>query len=118
MMPGYTGYKPQFQNDGHEEEGNRDNRFFIPGYCGYVPSIKSENAFGESYGKTTSQSVAGTIKPGFELEASEKYRSMNQTKFTNQSEQTRQMRPAEVFEPGYDSIHFKGQGVSMAFLNL
>ena len=58
-MPGYTGYKPQFVNDGLNEENRRDNRFFIPGYCGYVPSIKSENAFGESYGKTTGASVAG-----------------------------------------------------------
>ena len=29
------------------------------GYCGYVPSIKAENVFGESYGKTTGASVGG-----------------------------------------------------------
>ena len=36
--------------------------FLKIGYCGYVPSIKSENAFGESYGKTTGASVSGNIK--------------------------------------------------------
>ena len=37
-------------------------KLIIIGYCGYVPSIKSENAFGESYGKTTGASVSGNIK--------------------------------------------------------
>ena len=31
------------------------------GYGGYVPNIKSENVFGESYGKTTSASVKNEI---------------------------------------------------------
>ena len=74
-MPGYTGYKPQYVNDDQISGSTRDNRFYIPGmfsflyinlliigYCGYVPSIKSENAFGESYGKTTGASVSGNIK--------------------------------------------------------
>ena len=77
-MPGYTGYKPQYANDDAISGSTRDNRFYIPGkffifklffitflyigYCGYVPSIKSENAFGESYGKTTGASVSGNIK--------------------------------------------------------
>ena len=77
------------------------------GYCGYVPSIKSENAFGESYGKTTGASVSGNIKQGFELEPSEKFMSISQQKHTNQSEAFRVMRPADVFEPGYDTIFFK-----------
>ena len=65
-MPGYTGYKPQFLTE-DKDQNTRDNRFFIPGkfikmfsfiicfvgYSGYVPSIKAENVFGESYGKTT-----------------------------------------------------------------
>ena len=35
------------------------NLLIFLGYCGYVPSIKAENAFGESYGKTTGASVGG-----------------------------------------------------------
>ena len=31
-MPGYTGYKPQFENDNELATGGlRDNRFYIPG---------------------------------------------------------------------------------------
>ena len=77
------------------------------GYCGYVPSIKAENAFGESYGKTTGASVGGQIKQGFELSPNDKFVSISQQKHTNQSEATRLMRPADVFEPGYDTIYFK-----------
>ena len=79
-MPGYTGYKPQHSNEAGSVNA-RDNRFYIPGkskyffkfylivlyagYSGYVPSIKSENVFGESYGKPTGASVSGTIPQGF-----------------------------------------------------
>ena len=59
-IPGYTGYKPQFENE-HEELAQKDNRFYIPGYQGYVPKIKAENAFGQSFGKTSGASVNGTI---------------------------------------------------------
>ena len=81
--------------------------FIIVGYCGYVPSIKSENVFGESYGKTTSSSVGGAIDKGFEMSAQEKFKSISAIKYTNQNELTRQMRPADVFEPGYDTITFQ-----------
>ena len=30
-MPGYTGYKPQFQNEDSGAGNLRDNRFYIPG---------------------------------------------------------------------------------------
>ena len=33
--------------------------------------------------------------------------SISQQKHTNQSEAFRVMRPADVFEPGYDTIFFK-----------
>ena len=36
--------------------------FIFIGYSGYVPGIKSENYFGESYGKATGASVQGAIK--------------------------------------------------------
>ena len=37
----------------------------------------------------------------------DKFVSISQQKHTNQSEATRLMRPADVFEPGYDTIYFK-----------
>ena len=43
------------------------------GYSGYVPSIKAENVFGESYGKTTGASVSGSIPQGFIQTPEEKY---------------------------------------------
>ena len=71
-----------------------------------MPGIKAENVFGESYGKTTCEAVGGQIKRGFELPPQDKYMSINQSKFTNQAELLRQQRPADVFEPGYDTISF------------
>ena len=59
-IPGYTGYQFQYKNENDEANGFvRDNRYFIPGYAGYVPSVKAENAFGESFGKHSGQSVTG-----------------------------------------------------------
>ena len=107
-LPGYTGYKPQFQEDKAlaNEKAVRDNRYYIPGYCGYVPKIKAENAFGQSYGKTTAASVKGEITQGYEFKPEDKFRSMTQDKFTDQATQMRVMRPAQCFEPGYDSVHY------------
>ena len=83
------------------------SKFVTIGYSGYVPSIKAENAFGESYGKTTGASVRGDIKQGFIQSPDDKFMSMNQAKYTNMAEEFRVMRPAEVFEPGYDSVYYK-----------
>ena len=71
-----------------------------------MPSIKAENVFGESYGKTTGASVSGAIKQGYDFGPEDKFISMNQQKFTNQSELHRQMRPSDIFEAGYDSISY------------
>ena len=71
-----------------------------------MPSIKAENVFGESYGKTTGASVSGAIKQGYDFGPQDKFISMNQSKHTNQSELLREMRPAEMFEAGYDSIYY------------
>ena len=57
--------------------------FYISGYSGFVPNIKCENVFGESYGKTTGASVGSQIPQGFVQSPDEKFKSMNQTKFTN-----------------------------------
>ena len=85
------------------------------GYSGYVPSIKSENVFGESYGKTTEASVGGNIARGFELSSKDKFVSISQSKYTNQNEMFRVMRPADVFEPGYDTVTFEKKANENAF---
>ena len=72
-----------------------------------MPKIKCENAFGESYGKTTGQSVGGLVSQGIDQSPAEKYVSMSQQKYTDQHVMTRQMRPADTFEPGYDTIKFE-----------
>ena len=60
-LPGYTGYKPAHLKEEEERERALEATAMIeadagprvPGYQGYVPSIKSENVFGGTYGKTT-----------------------------------------------------------------
>lgn len=123
-IPGYTGYRPQYKNDDLKNQGGltRDNRYFIPGkshtlkvtdlskfvgYAGYVPKIKSENAFGESYGRTTGASVGNMISQGVDQTPEEKFQSMTQVKYTDQHVQTRLMRPADTFEPGFDTVTFE-----------
>ena len=54
--------------------------------------------------------MQGTINKGFETHPDDKFKSITQSKYTNQSEQMRQMRPADVFEPGYDTVHFVPPG--------
>ena len=105
-IPGYTGHKPQFKHDDVGSSPRRTNRFYIPGYCGYVPLIKSENAFGESFGKTTSASISNQIPRGISLSPEHTYRSIAKSKFTNQASLKRTEKPAERFESNYDTIGF------------
>ena len=95
-MPGYTGYKPQaddFQPPSHAEKqpAQIPGMLFICfqsqiGYSGYVPGVKSENVFGESYGKVTGAANTGNIARGIDQPGAEKYKSMAQNTFTNQKE--------------------------------
>ena len=72
-----------------------------------MPSIKSENAFGESYGRTTGASVSGLVQIGVDQSPQEKFQSMSQAKYTDQHVRTRMMRPADTFEPGFDTVTFE-----------
>ena len=72
-----------------------------------MPKIKAENAFGDSYGKTTSMSMADEILTGVEHMPKDKFVSMTKMKFTNQHALSRRMRPADKFEPGYDRKGFQ-----------
>ena len=51
---------------------------------GYVPSIKSENKFGESFGKETSESLSGKIPKGQDIPPNIRYTSMSRDKFIDQ----------------------------------
>lgn len=57
-IPGYTGHRPgvySVENDSQQPKGPRK---IIPGYGGYISGVKSENVFGQTYGKTTYASSA------------------------------------------------------------
>ena len=53
------------------------------GYAGYVPGVKSENVFGESFGKTSALANNGQIQRGFDSEPQEKYKSIAQASYLN-----------------------------------
>jgi hypothetical protein len=81
-MPGYTGHIPKIQR---EEMVNRiQHNKHIPGYGGYVSSIKSENKFGESYGKLTTKSLGKAFSVGAEVPPYERYTSSMRESFINQ----------------------------------
>jgi len=81
-MPGYTGHVPKIQRD---EEVNKINYTkHIPGYRGYIQSIKSENKFGESYGKLTNKSLTNQIEKGSDIPPYSRYTSTSREIFINQ----------------------------------
>ena len=51
-----------------------------------MPGVKSENVFGESYGKTSGLSGNGQIQRGFDHVPEEKYKSMAKASYQNQRE--------------------------------
>ena len=48
----------------------------LVGYAGYVPGIKSENVFGQTYGKTSYASSAQTFHRGVDEPANLKYNTI------------------------------------------
>lgn len=69
-IPGYTGFKPSQdvyvsaalkKEGGHKIPGKLIILIYLIGYSGYVPGVKSENVFGESFGKTSNLSGNGQI---------------------------------------------------------
>ena len=72
-MAGYTGHIPTVQKE--EFVNQIVHTKHIPGYMGFVSAIKSENKYGESYGKETAKSLAGTIRKGNDIPSYERYTS-------------------------------------------
>ena len=55
----------------------------IPGYQGFIPSVKSENVFGTTYGRSAANLKPGNIDAGFNIKDSERYVSVSQQVYTN-----------------------------------
>jgi len=54
------------------------------GYQGYIQSIKSENKYGESFGKTTNQSLHQKIKKGSDVQPYDRYTSTMRESYIDQ----------------------------------
>jgi len=81
-MPGYTGHIPKIQRDENIQKIEYSKH--IPGYRGYIQSIKSENKFGESYGKLTNKALTNQIDKGNEITPYTRYTSTTRETFINQ----------------------------------
>jgi len=82
-MAGYTGHIPNVEK---EEFINRIvHKKHIPGYMGFVSAIQSENKYGESYGKETAQSLAGTIRKGTDVPSYIRYTSTAREDYNGKS---------------------------------
>lgn len=56
---------------------------FPLGYVGYVPGIKSENVFGETYGKASFAANSGKINRGVEDPVEVKYSTLMKSNFVD-----------------------------------
>ncbi len=81
-IPGYTGHRPEQLFDPADIQQAKDPRKQVPGYAGYIPGIKSENVFGETYGKTSLQSGKKDIIRGIDVPAGVKFNSMACSSFS------------------------------------
>ena len=114
-LPGYTGYRPQYVEERtsfplpqmEKQVGRVPGKIAhilslskqslkspYVGYCGYIPGVKAENVFGESYGKSSSQSSKGQIIRGFDQGPQDKFKSVAQASFQNQKELQQKLRAA------------------------
>eukprot|EP01017_Pseudomicrothorax_dubius_P048876 TRINITY_DN8996_c0_g2_i2.p1 TRINITY_DN8996_c0_g2~~TRINITY_DN8996_c0_g2_i2.p1 ORF type:complete len:241 (+),score=50.42 TRINITY_DN8996_c0_g2_i2:75-797(+) len=95
VVPGYTGHIPK--NIAHlSEPPKSDTKGQIPGYGGFVPSIKSENLFGRTFGRTTQIVTQGEeYNKGLDVEVKTRYTSLQRETFINQRD-VRQRTAAEI----------------------
>ena len=88
-IPGYTGHRAQKDDAGqldHQQQGVPRKQ--IPGYGGYIPGIKSENVYGETYGKTSYASSAKTFPRGMEEPPHLKYDTTMKKEFIDHANRT------------------------------
>ena len=62
--------------------------FFLLGYGGYVTGIKSENIFGETFGKTSLASAAQTFERGMQPSTGEKFCTTSANTLIDHSKKT------------------------------
>ena len=88
-IPGYTGHRAQTDDIGQQDHQQpSEPRKQIPGYGGYIPGIKSENVYGETYGKTSFASSAKTFVRGMEEPAHLKYDTTMKKEFVDHATRT------------------------------
>lgn len=103
-IPGYTGHRPEKVHDQDNSQQAKDPTKHIPGkyyswfdfllfidvsgYQGYVPSVKSENVYGLTYGKTSFQSNAQMIVKGMDLPAHLRYDTSMKKEFIDHSKRS------------------------------
>ena len=62
-----------------------DNLCILIGYGGYLPGVKSENVYGQTYGKTSFASSAQTFNKGMDEPKHLKYNTSMKVEFVNHS---------------------------------
>ena len=85
-IPGYTGHRPEKVEDDKNYQQHRAPRHNIPGYGGYIPGVKSENVYGQTYGKTTFASSAKQIIRGMDLPPHVKFQTSMKQEFIDHAE--------------------------------
>ena len=88
-IPGYTGHRAMADDVGPvDQQQIGEPRKQIPGYGGYIPGIKSENVYGETYGKTSYASSAKTFVRGMEEPPHLKYDTTMKKEFIDHANRT------------------------------
>jgi hypothetical protein len=88
-IPGYTGHRTQKDELGHvDQQQSVEPRKQIPGYGGYIPGIKSENVYGETYGKSSYASSAKAFVRGMEEPPHLKYDTTMKKEFVDHATRT------------------------------
>lgn len=80
QIPGYTGHQRTTETYDPRSLGKEPTKQ-IPGYAGYISGIKSENLYGQTYGKTSFASSAGTFHRGIDQPANIKYNTQMKGEF-------------------------------------
>ncbi|EGR34108.1 hypothetical protein IMG5_023220, partial [Ichthyophthirius multifiliis] len=83
IVPGYTGHIPFHENNEDQCQIN-GQKFHIPGYAGYIPSIKSENVYGKTYGKSTYMSINNQLHKGINFPKEMRYTTTVNQDFQDQ----------------------------------
>lgn len=86
QIPGYTGHQKTTEV-ADKVQGNREPSGHIPGYGGYVTGIKSENIYGQTFGKTSYASAAQTFERGMQPSTKEKFSTTSANTLIDHSQQ-------------------------------